>query len=138
MINTKKTVKITGGQVQAAGKTLFTGHDKVTAFKLPAFDASATVYKAMIGGAKKLVEKISNFAPKSVKALVDNGQVLVAFTSVDEAIDPRGKMTSVAFDSAVVQGTKMTELSLKTADEGWAPVQDQIQNAFAAAKPAST
>ncbi|MDE0811766.1 MAG: phasin family protein, partial [Alphaproteobacteria bacterium] len=77
-------------------------------------------------------------APKSIKASVETGQVLVAFTSVDEAIDSRGKMISVAFDSLVAQGTKMTELSLKTANEGWAAVQDQIQNAFAAAKPAST
>ena len=117
---------------------MFTGHDKVTAFKLPAFDASATTYKAMTGGAKKLVEKITDYAPKSVKASVEKSQVFVAFTSVDEAIGPRGKMTSVAFDSAVVQGTKITELSLKTANESWAPVQDQIQNSFAASKPAST
>jgi hypothetical protein len=56
----------------------------------------------MTGDAKKLVEKITDFAPKSVKASADNGQVFVAFTSVDEAIGPRSEMTSVAFDTTVV------------------------------------
>jgi hypothetical protein len=138
MIDTKKTVKTAREQVEAASKTLFTGHDQVTAFNLAAFDACATVFEAMTGGAKKLGEKVTDYTHKSIKASVDNGQVLMACTSVDEAFELRNKMTSAAFDSVVAQGTKMTELSLKTANEGWAPVQGHIQNAFAAAKPAST
>ncbi len=57
----------------------------------------------------------------------------MAGKTVNEALDLQSGFTRASFDSVVAQGAKLTEMTLKTANESLAPLQDQVKQAFSAA-----
>ena len=133
-IDTKKSVKIARDHLETTSKTLFAGQDQVTAFNMAAFDAYASAFEVFAHGGERLGAAVADFTRKSFETTVENGGNLMACTSINEAIDLREQMTRASVDSAVAHGTKLTEMSLKTANDGWAPIQDHARQALDAVK----
>lgn len=136
-IDTKKTAKIARDHLEATSKTLFAGQDHLTAFNMAAFDAYASAFEAFNQGTERLSAEVADFTRKSIETSVENGRTLMACKSVNEAFDRRNQITRSTIDSAIAQGTKLTEMSLKTANDGWAPIRDHARRALDILKPRS-
>mgnify|MGYP003963134661 CR=1 FL=1 len=136
-IDTTKNVQVAREQLETASKTMFAGQDQVTAFTMATFDAYSAAFEAFSKGSERFGTEITDFARKSVEATVENGQNMMACNSVNEAFDLRNRISRETFDSAVAQGAKLTEMSLKTANDGWAPIQDHANKALDILKPHS-
>lgn len=136
--DTKATVKIARDQFEATSKTVFAGQDHLTAFSMAAFDAYASAFDAFTHGTERFGAEVVDFTRESIETTVENGRNLMACGSVNEAFDLRNQITRATVDSAIARGTKLTEMSLKTANDGWAPIQEHAQHAFDIAKPQTT
>jgi hypothetical protein len=136
-LDTKETAKIARDQVETTSKTFFAGQDQVTAFNLAAFDAYASAFEAFSQGNDKFNAEVADFTRKSIEATVKNAETLMACKSVNEAFDLRDQIARATIDSTIAQATKLTEMSLKTAKDGWAPIQDHAGQSLDNLKPRS-
>ena len=133
MIDTTKTVDVARQQVATASKTLFGGNEQLAAFNMAVFDSYATAFGSMTKGAEVFGKEFADYTRKSFETSVANNQSLMACKSANEALDLQSGFTRTSFDSAVSQGAKLTEMTLKTANESLAPLQDQAKQAFSTA-----
>ena len=134
-IDTQKTVKAARNQFETGSKTLFAGQDHLTAFNMAAFDAYASAFEAFSQGTERFGAEVADFTRESIETSIENGRNLMACGSVNEAFDLRNQITRATFDKAVAEGAKLTEMSLKTANDGWAPIQEHAQRALDILKP---
>ena len=129
-LDAEKAVEITRGQLETAGKTLFPGQDKFTALGLATFDAYATAFQAFSKGTEQLGAEVTAFTLKSMETSIENGKTAMSCKSINEAFDLRNEMTRSTVDTVVAESAKLAEMSLKTANESWAPIQNHARRAF--------
>jgi len=89
----------------------------------------------MTKDAKIFGKEIVDYNRKSFEISIANNKSIMAGKTVNEALDLQSGFTRTSFDSVVAQGAKLTEMTLKTANESLAPLQDQVKQAFSAAFP---
>ena len=87
----------------------------------------------MTKDAKIFGKEITDYTPKLFEISIANNKSIMAGKTVNEALDLQSGFTRTSFDSVVAQGAKLTEMTLKTANESLAPLQDQVKQAFSAA-----
>ena len=133
LVDTKATIGMARDQVETASKTVFAGHEQVTSFNMAVFDAYATAFEAMRAGAEVLGKEVVDFTRGTIENSVENNKSLMASKTFNEAVDKRNQITRSTFDSVIAESAKLTEMSLKTANDGWAPIQNHASQAFASA-----
>lgn len=129
-LDTQKTIKMAREQLETAGKTMFPGQDQVTSLGLATFDAYASAFQAFSQGTEQLGAEMAAFTRKSMEASIENGKTMMACKSINEAFELRNDMTRATVDTIISEGAKLTEMSLKTANESLAPIQDHARQAF--------
>lgn len=133
LVDTKATIGMARDQMETANKTIFAGHEQVTSFNMAVFDAYATAFEAMRAGAEVLGKEVVDFTRETIETSVENNKSLMASKTFNEALDKRNQITRSAFDTMIAESAKLTEMSLKTANDGWAPIQNHASQAFSSA-----
>jgi hypothetical protein len=129
-LDTEKTLEVAREQLETAGKTLFPGQEKVTALSLATFDAYATAFQAFSKGTEQLGAEVAAFTLKSMESSIENGKTVMSCKSIKEAFGLRNELARSTVDMVMAEGAKLTEMSLKTANESWAPIQNHARQAF--------
>jgi len=129
-LDTEKTIKVAREQLETIGKTIFPGQEKLTAFGLASFDAYASAFQAFSKGTEQLGAEVAAFTVRSMEASIENSRTVMSCKSINEAFDLRNEMARSTVDTMVAEGAKLTEISLKTANESWTPLQNHARQAF--------
>jgi hypothetical protein len=129
-LDTEKTIKVTREQLETAGRTIFPGQEKFTALGLATFDAYANAFQAFSKGTEQLGAEVAAFTLKSMETSIENGKTVMSCKSINEVYDLRNEMARSTVDTIVAEGAKLTEMSLKTANDSWAPLQSHARQAF--------
>jgi phasin family protein len=87
----------------------------------------------MTKGAEAFGKEVADFTQKSVEKTVEHGKTVMACKTVNQAVDLQNEIVRSSFDQMVAETTKLTEMSVKTANDAFAPIQDQATQAFAKA-----
>lgn len=102
-------------------------YDDIVAFNqntLDAFVASGTV---VAKGFETLTKQYVSFASESFEEAIDAGKKIVAAKTVNEAVDMQTKLAKAAWEKAVVEGQKVSEISTGIFKEASAPISERVQ-----------
>lgn len=102
-------------------------YDDIVAFNqntLDAFVASGTV---VAKGFETLTKQYVSFASESFEEAIDAGKKIVAAKTVNEAVDMQTKLAKAAWEKAVAEGQKVSEISTGIFKEASAPISERVQ-----------
>lgn len=122
----EQAFQLTSEQVAKASETLFKGYDELNALSKDNYEAlikSGTIVAKAVEGLGK--EWIS-FTQASVEQGVAAMQALMSARTLREFVELQNDWAKKSFDAAVVETTKFSELSVKTANEAIEPIQARM------------
>lgn len=128
--HTKQTVEgfIKAGQEQAekVNQQLFKGYDDLAAYNKQNVDALVASSTIAVKGAEQVGKAVAAYAQSSLEQGVATSKALFGVKSVKELFDLQTAYAKQSFDSFVSESTKLSELSVKVANEALAPINARV------------
>lgn len=130
----EQAVAATRKQVEQASKALFNGSygdygkfggDFAAAGK-DNVEAVVQSGSIVVKGMEALGQELMAFTKAQVEGNVAATKALFGVKSFDEAVKLQGDFARKSFDTAVAEGTKLTEMSVKVANDAVAPIQARV------------
>lgn len=122
-------VAATQEQVEKASAALAEGYDEFAAIQKEGLDAWIKASTILAKGAEDLSKAYFAIAQDAAATNSEAAQALLAAKSLQEIVDLQSEFARKAFDKSVAEGTKISELSLKIANEAFGPIQVQLSTA---------
>lgn len=102
-------------------------YDDVVAFNQNNFDAIVASGTVFAKGFEQLTKQYVAFSSESFESAVAASKKIVAAKTVNEAVDMQTNIAKTAWEKAVAEGQKMSDLSTGIIKEAFAPIADRVQ-----------
>ena len=123
----EQVVEATQVQVEKAGDQARATIDEVLAFNKQNYDAVLAAGDIYMKGVEALNAALIESAQKTVAAGLANTQAVLAAQSLQEAVDLQNDFARRAFDAAVTETAKLSELTTKVANDAVRPITARVQ-----------
>lgn len=125
--NVEKAVKMTQEQVERANVKAFKTIDELFAFNKDNIDAMVAAGNVYLKGVEAINKALMSYAQKSVETSLANAKAVMSAKNVKDVVDLQNDFTKQAFDVAIAETTKISEMSTKVANDAVKPIQDRVQ-----------
>lgn len=125
----EQTVAATKEQVEKASAQLLKGYEEYTAFNKATVDALVKSSTIAVKGAEDINKELVAFAQASFDKSVAAGRAFLSAKSINEVVELQNSYAKQSFDSLVAEATKIQELSVKVANEAFAPLNARVNAA---------
>lgn len=122
----EQAVAMTKDQVERTSSAVFQGYDEIASLGKDNIDACVESGNIVAKGFEDLSKAWMSFAQSSMDAQVAISKQLLGVKSFREAVDMQTSFTKTSFDTAMAESAKLTELSVKVANEAMTPIQDRV------------
>src|SRR3546814_3934901 len=113
------------------------GYDDLATFNKQNVDAFVQAGNIWAKGAEELGKAYFSFAQASAEKNAEAAKSLLAAKSLKDVVDVQANYARTSFDTLVAEGTRINEMTIKVANETFAPIQDRLNVAIEKAfKPA--
>lgn len=129
----EQVVETTKAQVEKANVAVVKGYDEFAALQKESVDALIKAGAIWAKGAEDFGKAYLALAQETAEANSDAAKALFSAKSFKEAVELQGEIARKSFDKSLSEGTKLSELSLKVANEAFEPIQQQLTAAVAKA-----
>lgn len=122
----EQALQMTKEQVEKASQNFFKGYGEFASLgkeNLEAFVQSSTI---AVKAAEIFGKEWMGIAQTAVEQNVAAFQSLVAAKTLKEVVDLQNSWAKKAFDTAVVEGTRLSEMSVKTANDAFEPIKARV------------
>lgn len=127
----EQTFAATKEQVEKASAQLLKGYEDLAAFSKDNVDAFVQSSTIVAKGAEEIGKEVVAFAQSSFEKNVAAGKALMSAKSINEAVDLQNTFAKQSFDAFVAEATRIQELSVKVANEAFAPLTARLNAAVA-------
>ncbi|WP_282607372.1 phasin family protein [Pelagibius sp. Alg239-R121] len=122
----EQAVAMTKEQVERTSSAVFQGYDEIATLGKDNIDAYVQSGNIVAKGFEDLSKAWMSFAQSSLDAQVAVSKQLLGVKTFREAVDMQTSFTKSSFDTAMAESAKLTELSVKVANEAMTPIQDRV------------
>jgi phasin family protein len=122
----EQAVQLTNEQVQKASESFFKGYDELNALSKDNYEALVKSGTIVAKAVEDLGKDWVSFTQSSVEQGVAAMQALFAAKTLREFVELQNDWARKSFDAAVVETTKLSERSVKTANEAIEPIQARM------------
>lgn len=122
----EQAMQMTKDNVEKASQNFFKGYGELAVVgkeNLEAFVQSSTV---MVKGAETFGKEWMGFAQAAVEQNVAAIQSLVAAKTLKEVVELQNDWAKKAFDSAVAESARLSEMGVKTANDAFEPIKARV------------
>jgi len=126
-VQVEKAVELTHVQVEKANDQALATLDEVLAFNKQNYDAVVAAGDIYLKGVEALNAALIATAQKTVAAGLANTQAVLSAQSLQEAVDLQNGFARQAFDDAVAETAKLSELTTKVANDAVKPITARVQ-----------
>ncbi len=122
----EQAIEMTKSQVEKASQTFFKGYGELAVIgkdNLEAFVQSST---AVVKGTETFGKEWMGFAQSAVEQNVAAIQSLFAAKTLKEVVDLQNDWAKKAFDSAVAESARLSEMGVKTANDAFEPIKARV------------
>ncbi len=119
-------VALTQEQVQKANAALLKGYEDAQGFGKGNVDAFVQASTVFAKGAEQISKQMMALTQNSMQSSVVTAKAFLGCKTLRDVIDLHADYTRSSFDTLVAEGTKLSELSLKVANESAAPIQARV------------
>jgi phasin family protein len=122
----EQAMEMTKTQVEKASQNFFKGYGELANLgkeNLEAFVESSTI---AVKAAETFGKEWMGIAQSAVEQNVAAFQGLVAAKTLKEVVELQNVWAKKAFDTAVVEGTRLSEMGVKTANDAFEPIKARV------------
>jgi len=128
----EKAVALTKENVDAAvkvGSTAFKGYEDVLQFNKENVEALVASGNILARGIQDLSKSLVALTQESLEETVSVSKALLAAKTLKEVIDLSSSLAKTNFDKLVSEGTRLSSLSTKLAEDTLAPINSRVDAA---------
>ncbi|HYC03179.1 MAG TPA: phasin family protein [Azospirillaceae bacterium] len=124
-----QAVALTKEQVEKVSKQAFQTYDELTAFNKGTVEAVVASSQILAKGFETVSKTWVAFAQSSMEQSVSAAKALMTVKTLREAMDLQAEFARTSFDTLVAETTKVSELSVKVANEAIEPISARVNAA---------
>jgi len=124
--NFDQAVTVAKENMDKASAAAVKGYDQFATYSQANYDAFSKSFGIMTKGVEDVTKAWFAFSQASVDASVDFSKKVMGAKSVNEVVDLQNDFAKTSFDSFVAESTKISELSVKTANEAIEPIKARV------------
>lgn len=121
----EKAVAATKEHVEKASDAALKGYDELAALNKDNMDAFVKAANIMSKGVEDLGKAYWAFAQSSVETGVEASKALLGARTINDVVDIQTDLVRSSVDTAIAEGTKLTEMAIKVTNESAAPLQQR-------------
>ena len=122
----EQAVASTKEQVEKASAAALKGYDEFATLNKDAMDAYVKAGNVFAKGMEDLGKSVFAFAQTQAEANVAAAKTLMTAKTLNDVVEIQSDLARSQFDALVAEGTKVSEISLKIANETVEPIQAQM------------
>ena len=120
-------VSMTKDHVEKTSAMMFKNYDELVAMNKANIDAVVATTTTFAKGFETLTKELMGFAQGNVESGMATTKQLLGAKNLQELMDLQSEYGRTLFDSCVAESAKIAEMSMKTANEAFAPIQERVQ-----------
>ena len=124
--NFEQAVSVTKENMDKASEAAFKGYDQYASVAKGHYDAVAKSFDILHKGFEDVSKAWYAYTRTSVDAGVDFSKKVMGAKSVNEVVDLQNEYAKTSFDSFVAESTKLSEMTVKTANEAIEPIKARV------------
>jgi phasin family protein len=124
--NIDLAVSVAKENMEKASEAAFKGYDQFATFAQANYDAMSKSFGIMTKGFENASKAWFTYSQSSVDASVDFSKKVLGAKSVNEVVDLQNDFAKTSFDTFVSESTKISEMSVKTANEAIEPIKARV------------
>ena len=129
----EQVVETTKAQVEKANEAVAKGYGEFAALQKEGMDALIEAGTIWAQGVEQFGKAYLALAQEAAEANSAAAKALFSVKSLKEAVDLQGEIARKNFDKSLNESVKLSELSVKVANEAFMPIQKQLTAAVAKA-----
>lgn len=134
----EQAVAMTQEQVAKASTAFFKGYDDLTVFSKENVEAVVRAGSIYAKGVEELGRAVVTLTQTQVESTVAAAKAAMGCTTLRQIVDLNTDLAKTSFDKIVAEGSKLSEMSMKVANEAFQPIQARVNVAVEKfAKPAA-
>ncbi len=126
----EKAVETSKAQVEKANEAAVKGYDEFTAMQKDGVDALIKASAIWAKSAEDLGKAYLALAQEAAAANSEAAMALLSVKSFKEAVELQSEIARKSFDKSLSESVKLSEMSLKVANDVFQPIQQQFTAAI--------
>lgn len=122
----EQAVELTKTQVEKASQNFFKGYGELAVIGKENLEAMVRSSTIVAKSAETFSKEWMGFAQAAVEQNVAAVQSLVAAKTLKEVVELQNTWAKKAFDTAVAESAKLSEMSVKTANDAFEPIKTRV------------
>jgi len=123
----EQTVSMTKEHVEKTSNMLFQNYDELVALNKANLDAVVATTTTVAKGFETLAKELMGFAQGNVESGMATTKKLLGAKNLQEMMDLQSEYGRSLFDNCVAESARLAEMSMKTANEAFVPLQERVQ-----------
>jgi phasin family protein len=127
-----QAVSMTKDHVDAAAKAssdAFKGYEEIVEFNKDNFEALVKAGTIVVHGVQALSSHLASLTQESFDDTVAASKSLIGARTLKELVDVSSSLAKANFEKMVSEGTKLSQMSTKLAEEAFAPLNSRVDAA---------
>ena len=126
----EQAISLTKEQVGKANEALFETYDEANAMNKESFDAVVKAGVVLTKGAEAVSKTYYEITQASTKASVETTKAMLGAKTAKEFVEIQAEFARTSFDNFLSESTRLSEMSVKFANEAFEPLQKQFNSSF--------
>lgn len=122
----EQAMAMTREHMEKANRQLFQGFDEMTKLAKDNVDAFVAASTVVARAAEDMGKAYMAYAQATVDMTLSTGKAMLGAKTVHEVVDLQNEFAKTSFDSLLAETTKLSELSVKAANEAMEPIQARV------------
>lgn len=126
----EQAINMTKEQVEKASEAFFKSYDEVSAMNKESVDAFVKAGEVLTKGSESVGKAYFDFAQASAEASVEATKAMMGAKTVKDFFDIQSEFARTSFDNFLSESTRLSEMSVKVANEAFDPLKAQLNGSF--------
>lgn len=113
-------------QIEKASASAFKAYEELSKFQKDNYDAYLAASTIFAKGAENVGKAWMSLTQEALENAAQTAKALLGAKTLREAVDLQSDFAKSNFDKLVAEGTKLSELSVKVANEAFAPLNARV------------
>jgi phasin family protein len=122
----EQAIQLTKDHVEKASTAFFKGYDEFSVYSKGNVEAAVRAGSIYARGMEDLSKTLMSITQAQLEASVGAAKALMGCSSLQQMVDLQTDLARTHFDKFVADGSKLSEISLKVANEVLEPIQARV------------
>ena len=126
----EQAISMTKEQGEKASEAFFKSYDEATALNKESIDAVVKAGEVLTKGAETVGKAYYEVTQASAEASVEATKAMMGAKTAKEFLELQAEFARTSFDNFLSESTRLSEVSVKVANEAFEPLQKQLNTSF--------